>query len=317
MASTTGAPATGSATQLPATLAQAEEAVLSTVGVPIERHDIVVNGTRLHYLTCGDGEPLIMLHGRGSSGAQFAPVLAQLAARRRVITLDLPGWGLSDKPRFTGHTARDALREWTQATLGFFDALGLDRVELLGHSMGGLTALGVALEQPDRVRRLVLVDSGGLSTDIQLDVQLYFSLIPERLHRLLGRRFTRMVLRAGNVYQPADRSEPYFELTHALLTQTDVIASGAAAFKKWVNMSGVHLTLTDRLRELTMPVLLMWGDRDSVTRYHAGMTAARVLPDGHLVALARCGHTPFAERPDDFARVLVTWLDNVHIPARV
>lgn len=298
-------------------LAAAEEALLATTGIPVERHEVVVSGTRLHYLTCGEGKPLLLLHDRGNAGALFAPVLAPLAERRRVIALDLPGWGLSDKPRFTGRTAHDALAVWVSGVLGLLDALGLEQVELLGHSMGGFTALGVALARPERVKRLVLVDTGGLSPTIQMDVQLYFALGPERLHRLLGRRFTRLVLRNGGGSQAAELDGPRFELLHGLLTQSEVIPSGAAAFHKWINFSGVHLTLTNRLRELTMPVLLMWGDRDAVTSYHDALMAARLLPDGHLVALARCGHSPFTERPGDFARVLLTWLDNIHIPARV
>jgi pimeloyl-ACP methyl ester carboxylesterase len=96
-----------------------------------------------------------------------------------------------------------------------------------------------------------------------------------------------------------------------------VLASGAAAFHTWVNLTGVHLTLTDRLKELALPVLLMWGDRDTVCKYEDGLVAARYPRDGQLVAFTGCGHAPFWERPDEFARVLLTWLDNIHIPSRV
>src|SRR5512147_2724834 len=75
-----------------------EARLLETAGIAVEQHDTVVGGVRLHYLTCGEGEPLLLIHGRGGAGALFAPVLAALGAKRRVITLDLPGWGLSDKP---------------------------------------------------------------------------------------------------------------------------------------------------------------------------------------------------------------------------
>ena len=115
-----------------AALREAEDRVLESVGIPVERQDIQIHGTRLHYLCCGDGEPLLMLHERGLAGATFAPVLPQLGEQRRVITLDLPGWGLSDKPVFTGHTPQDALNVWMDGVLGFLDALGLDQIDLLG-----------------------------------------------------------------------------------------------------------------------------------------------------------------------------------------
>ena len=299
-------------------LLAAEQAVLQATGVPIERRDVEVAGQRLHYLTCGQGEPLVLVHGRGSSAANFAPALPQLAARRQVFALDLPGWGLSDKPAFTGRTAQDAVRVWREGLLGFLDSQSLTQPDLVGHSLGGFTALSLALERPERVNRLVLVDAAGLGTQMQLDERIYFGLVPEKLHRRFGRRLTRQVMKAGYGGRARpDLAGPLFELNHLLLTQEEVIPSGAAAFHAWINFTGVHYTLSDRLKELRMPVLMIWGDRDSVTNYHEAFVAARTLWDGQMVAFTGCGHSPFAERPDDFARVLLTWLDNVHVPSRV
>jgi pimeloyl-ACP methyl ester carboxylesterase len=300
-----------------APLDAAEVAVLHATGIPVERNDIVVNGTRLHYLTCGEGEPLVLLHERGLAGALYAPILPRLAARRRIYTLDLPGWGLSDKPPFSSHSPRDALRLWTDGVLGFLDSQGLTEVALAGHAMGGFVALKAALEQPERISRLVLIDPAGLGTSMQLDVRLYFGLTPERLHRRFGRRFSRMVLANQGGTRGPELEGQLFDLYHLLLTQEAVLASGAAAFHTWVNLTGVHLTLTDQLKELAIPVLLMWGDRDTVCKYEDGLAAARYPRDGQLVAFTGCGHAPFWERPDEFARVLLTWLDNIHIPSRV
>ena len=299
-------------------LAAAEEALLATTGITVERHEASVRGIRLHYLTCGEGDPLLLLHARGDCAALFAPIFAALASHRRVIALDLPGWGLSEKPPFTGHTAEDALAFWVAAVAGFLDEQGLAAVDLLGHSMGGFIALGLALANPERIQNLILVGSGGLGSEIQHDVRLYFALGPERLHRLLGRRFTKTVMRLGEGLHPEDAaSEPYYTLMRAIWTQESVVPSGAAAFNRWINMSGVHLILRDRLEELEMPVLLLWGDRDNVMPYHNALVAARFLRDGTLVAFTGCGHAPFRERPDDFARVLLTWLQGIYVPSRV
>lgn len=301
-------------------LVAAEDALLATVGVPVERHEVVAHGVRLHYLTCGaasaEDPPLLLLHGRGCSGALFAPILAQLAAQRRVIALDLPGWGLSGKPVFTGHSARDALAVWMDGVVGFLDALGLATVDLLGHSMGGFTALAVALDHPQRVRRLLLVDAGGLGREAAFDVRLFFWLKPERLHRWFGPRLLRYVLKQDAPAKPIT-SGPFFDLMYALTTQTAVIPSGARAFNRWVNLFGVHLDLLNRLSALAAPTLLLWGERDRVTRYADALVAARHLPHARLVAFTGCGHMPFVERPDDFARVLLVWLDGGGAPSRV
>lgn len=303
------------ATADPALLAL-ESALLATTGISVEQRDVTAGPHALHTLTCGAGEPLLLLHGRGNAGATFAPILRQLAARRRVTTLDLPGWGLSAKPEFTGQTAEEALRWWGDAVVAFLDSQGLESVDLLGHSMGGMTALGVALAHPERVRRLILVDSAGLGTQVQWDVRLYFSFPPERLHSRFGPGFTRFILKQNHA-RPEDLEGPAFDFAHAIMSQLAVLPSGARAFGRYFNLWGVHLTLADRLKELHMPTLLLWGSQDSLTLYADALTAARHLHDGQLVTLNRAGHSPFAERPDDFAGALLTWLDGIHVRARI
>lgn len=300
---------------LPA-LAAAEEALLATAGIPVERCETRLHGVRIHYLTCGEGEPLVLVHGRGNAAALFTPIFAALAAGRRVIALDLPGWGLSDKPPFPGHTATDAVHLWRDALRDFLDDQGLAQVDLAGHSMGGLTALAVALEAPERVRRLALIDSGGLGIDSPFDVRLYFRLKPERLNRWLGKRFFAWVISHDDA-SLARRSGPLFDFMFAVESQSAVIPSGGRAFDKWVNLGGVHFDFRSRLKELEMPTLLLWGDRDRVVPYSTALQAVRQIRTGRLVAFTRCGHSPHQERPADFARTLAAWLDGYRVPSRV
>ncbi|WIG60774.1 MAG: hypothetical protein OJF49_003522 [Ktedonobacterales bacterium] len=307
-----------------AAIVAAEEALLRTAGMDVERHEMVANGTRLHYLTCGEGEPLVLLHGRGSAAARFTPVLGRLAQKRRVIALDLPGWGLSGKPAFTGKTAEDALTVWSDGVLALLDEQKIEQADLLGHSMGGFVALGLALAQPERVQRLILVDAAGLGTQIQLDARLFFALGPEKVHRRLGRRFTRFLYaqeqQGGKRRLPGAEKPPLdgpdFDFFRAVMTEEAVIASGAKAFGAWVNLRGVHLSLADRLKELELPVLMIWGNHDALTPYPAALAASRTLRDGKLVTFLGCGHAPFAERPQDFAYVVLTWLDGIYVRSR-
>ncbi|MBF6589566.1 MAG: alpha/beta fold hydrolase, partial [Ktedonobacterales bacterium] len=289
---------------------------LATAGIPVERHDVHVGGIRLHYLTCGEGEPLLLLHGRGNASAIFTPLFAPLAPTRRLIALDLPGWGLSEKPPFQGRTAHDALTFWMDGVLGLLDTLGLERVDLLGHSMGGFVALGLGLEHAERVARLVLVNAGGLDHTLGLDERLIYWLKPERLLHRFGPRLLARALRFQGSRAPITR-DALFAYLFAVMSQPDVIPSGARAFDRWVSLTGVHLTFERRLRELTMPVLLMWGDRDTTTPYSSALLAARRLGPGHLVAFTGARHSPFLERPEDFARVLETWLEGERVASRI
>lgn len=307
--------------QAPPTAAEtAERALISAIGLPVERHEMDAGGVRLHYLTCGQGEPVVLLHGRGNGAGIFLPVFPALVANRRVIALDLPGWGLSAKPAFAGRTAQDALEFWMRGVVGLLDGLGLQDADVLGHSMGGFVALGLALEQPERVRRLVLVNAAGLDHVLGVDERLIYWLKPERLLRRFGPRALRWALR----YEVRDnmRGEPaisgaLFDYLFAVMSQREVIPSGARAFDHWINLKGVHLTFERRIRDLRMPVLLMWGDRDTMSPYSSALLAARALGPGHLVAITGCGHAPFLERPADFGRVLETWLEGERVSARV
>jgi 4,5:9,10-diseco-3-hydroxy-5,9,17-trioxoandrosta-1(10),2-diene-4-oate hydrolase len=304
---------------LPALVA-AEEALLALAGVAVERGEVLVNGVRLHYLTCGEGEPLLMLHGRGNAGALFAPIFAPLAAQRKIYALDLPGWGLSDKPRFTGRTAQDALAIWREGALGFLEALNISRADVLGHSMGGFTAASLALERPDRVRRLILVDPGGIGErKTRFDARLYFWLKPERLNRWWGKWLTRRILTLDSHGQqpPSALDERVYDFTYAVMAQRAVIPSGAAAFNAWAGLGGAKLTLTRRLPELRMPTLLMWGQRDFVTPYANAHDALGAIPNGRLVTFASNGHSPHQERPAVFARILGDWLDGRDAPEQI
>lgn len=298
-------------------LRAAEDALLATAGVAITRGEAPgPDGMRLRYLTCGEGEPLVLLHGRGSGAAVFTPIFAPLAEQRRVIALDLPGWGLSDKPVFTGRSPQDALRFWMDGVLALLDHLGLDTVDLLGHSMGGFTALGLALEHPDRVRRLLLADSGGMGRNMALDARIYFWLKPERLHRWFGRDFMARVMAQDGSGHPVPR-DAAFEFAWAVTTQPEVIPSGARAFDRWIDLSGVHLNFLDRLLKLEQPTLLLWGERDRLTPYSDALRARKLLRQARLVVFTRCGHAPFSERPADFARVVNVWLNGGNAPSRV
>ncbi len=300
----------------PDTLLAAEAALIASTGLPIERHDVDAGGLRMHYLTCGEGEPLVLLHGRGNGGGVFLPILSALVEQRQVIALDLPGWGLSAKPPFHGRSAHDALDFWMRGVLGLLDALGLESADVLGHSMGGFVALGLALEHAERVRRLVLVNAAGLDRVLGFDERLVYWIKPERLLHWLGPRALRWGLRF-EAPREAEASGAMFVYLYAIMSQLEVIPSGARAFDRWINLAGVHLSFERRIRELSMPVLMMWGDRDVTTPYSSALLAARALGPGHLVAITGCGHAPFLERPDDFGRVLETWLEGERVSTRV
>src|SRR5438270_10554950 len=119
---------------------------------------VTVNGLNIHYGCGGSGAPLVLLHGLGSSAAvEFYFNLEPLAANHRVIAIDLPGFGHSDKP-----VLEYTIEIFVKAVRDVMTSEGLERAAVMGVSMGGRVALGLALESPDLVERLVLVDALGV-----------------------------------------------------------------------------------------------------------------------------------------------------------
>jgi hypothetical protein len=109
-------------------------ALIHTAGVAIDRGEVTINGVRLHYLTCGQGEPLLMLRGLDHVGALYADLRATGHTTEN-LRVGPARMGLSDTLRFTGTTAQDALNDWRDGALGFMDALEIAQADLLGHSL--------------------------------------------------------------------------------------------------------------------------------------------------------------------------------------
>lgn len=257
------------------------------------------------------GVPLVLLHGTGvdSAGLSFAGSMPALARERRVLALDWPGYGHSPEG------------ETPVLTEGMSDLLiellaheGLERVHLLGFSMGGSAALHLALSDPDRVDRLVLVSPYGLGGKQHLPLVPYVALrAPGAARALLAlvsgqrwalRLFLRTVVTVGG---PALPDEVLEEVQRGLRR-----GGPTPAFVGWLRSELRplrHLTnLLPRLSEVRAPTLLLHGRRDVlVPAWRSGRAAAR-LPCARLEILP-CGHWLPRERREDFERLVLEWLD--------
>src|SRR4051812_3500629 len=126
-----------------------------------------VEGVELHWAEQGQGRPLVLLHGLCDSHRTWRLVAPALAAGRRVLTPDLPGHGLSGRP-----DATYALAWYAQVIGAWLDALGLDEIDLVGHSYGGGVAQQLLIDRGARVRRLALVAAGGLGAEVGVGLRL-------------------------------------------------------------------------------------------------------------------------------------------------
>ncbi len=240
----------------------------------IERF-IDVAGTRVRYLEAGmdhDDPPLIMLHGyRAGADYWFPHPMPELAEEHHTIALDLPGYGYSGRLRVHN------LNSYAVFMHDFLDVLGYPVVNLLGHSMGAQIAIAMAARQPERVNKLVLVDSAGLPR-FEPQWQVPMKMLGDSSMRHI--KLFPLVMRLG--------------------------ARAAAGQEGLLMLQKEHVT--GILKSLTMPTLIVWGSRDRVIPMEHGALMARNIPQARLAVIRNAGHMPFYQKPQEFNRLVLTFL---------
>jgi pimeloyl-ACP methyl ester carboxylesterase len=270
-----------------------------------------VDGLQIRCLTAGAvGPPTLLLHGGGFDSAEFSYGLTvgPLSRGRRVFAPDWPGYGGSDKPDLDYDLAY-----YVDFLGSLMDALGLARAALIGTSMGGGAALGFALSKPERVERLVLVDSYGLGREIPRGRLGYFlarmPLAADLIYALMRR--SRRILRLGLLSVVHDRRAVTDDLTekaHGLLNEPDSGLAFRSFRQNEVHWDGLRTDFSDRLGEITAPTLIIHGTHDRAVPVSWARRAHRRLPNSELRVFRGCGHWPPRERPEEFNRVVEDFL---------
>jgi len=257
--------------------------------------------------TVGGGLPLVMLHGGGpgaSAWSNFGRALPHFAASFRTLLVDQPGFGGSDKPPVVGNYYRHS----ADYVVKLLDELHIDRVHLLGNSLGGGTAMRLALEHPDRVGRLVLMGPGGLS------LNLFHADPTEGVQRLMdfGANPSRESLRAFISTMVVNQALVTDELVEE--RYADATAPGAQDAMRQMGMSfwnpdsfedGMLWREAHRLRKHT---LLTWGREDRVNPLDGAMVALKLIPRAQLHVFPNCGHWAQIEAAEEFAEIATAFL---------
>jgi pimeloyl-ACP methyl ester carboxylesterase len=264
-----------------------------------------VGGLRIHYQEAGpeNAPPLILIHGFISSNLVWSDVFLPLAeAGFRVISPDLPGYGYSDKPA----DGRYTINAQAHAVLRLMDRLGIEKATIVGASYGGAVAATIALDNPERVERLVLV--GTVSSDepkkkllLRISRLPIFGDIVTPL--FLGSRWV-LRKRTEQVYRrigyPLD--EHKLEARHHLLATANVHRAMIRTARRWS---------ANRIqREAFMirpPTLLVWGDADTHIPISEAYQLRDAIPNSSLVIFRNCGHLPPTEYPAKFVEVVVNF----------
>jgi pimeloyl-ACP methyl ester carboxylesterase len=278
----------------------------------VRDHFVEVEGVRLHWAETGETSgppPVVLLHDLNNSCLSWSRVAPLLATDRRVLMPDLPGHGQSERPN-VGYEL-----EWYAHVMArWLEAIGVERADVVGHSFGGGVAQMLLLECPERVRRLVLVAAGGLGKSVVGWLRL--ASLPHVVE-YLGQPFmalgTRLALRSAR--KGVSRQDV------ADLSGFNSRAGSARAFARSVrdviSWRGQRRNFLQRASEIPAlpPVLVLWGDRDSVIPIEQGRAFAGMLEGAVFRTFEGCGHYLHNEQPEAFVRALREFLDDPAVRA--
>ncbi len=241
---------------------------------------------------------VLLVHGRGHAASVWAPWLTALGSRERVVAVDLPGFGHSGAAPLCDPSAAGALAWFAEPVERV--AIEEGPVVLVGHSLGGLVALSIALGRRADVRALILIGSMGLSPVILPKARLYLRAGPERLARL------------GALFGRGGRGGPIDRLRRELYLVRGGRPQPSAAFDRLVPLMGPGYNLAHRLSELAVPTLLVWGERDDAFPVPVAMQAAAHIPGAELLVLS-AGHSPHLEMPEACLEHVARLLDKLPV----
>ena len=263
------------------------------------------SGGRLRALEGGAGRTVVLLHGRGHSAAMWFSYLTVLARGWRVLAVDLPGFGLSSAPEGPLRAAEDGVSFFTGPVEELLLERGVGPVVVVGHSLGGLVAVELALRGRVPVERLVLLDAMGLGPEMTRTARLFFRAGPERVARRLGPRLFHRLLPPPET----PLGQRLGMLGYELLAVPEGRPEAAKAFNTLVPLVGEVFHRRERLPEVRQPVLLVWGEREDTLPISLAEEAARRLPEVRLLRVV-AGHSPHLERPELVLPAIKAFLDD-------
>ena len=266
-----------------------------------------IGGQRVNVLDIGEGKatPVVFIHGLSGCWQNFLENIPAVSQTRRVVTLDLPGFGESAMPR-----DQITITYYARVVQQLCERLELERVSVVGNSMGGFIAAELTIQQPVRVERLVLISAAGISST--------------NVHRL-------PILTAGRIGAAVMANEAVDNRRIALRPRARQVALGLVVrhprllapdltyegLLRGANKPGFYAALRacieydyrERLPEIEAPTLIVWGENDTILSVQDADEYERLIPSTKKLVMRDTGHVPQVERPETFNRELLEFLD--------
>jgi pimeloyl-ACP methyl ester carboxylesterase len=272
------------------------------------------NGLTVYVYDAGAGTatPMLLTHGLGDEADTWRHLITPLSAGRRVVALDLPGFGRSDKPK-----RPYTIPFFQNVVIELLDTLGIQRAILVGHSLGAVLAHSVALNYPERVERLILIDGSLVARSQKVDLATMLFLIPG-LGEWLYTRLRRDPQAAYQTLAPyygrldelpeADRTFLFQRVNERVWSdgQRRTFFSTFRNLARW--LPGQQQDLASRLSTLGIPTLVVWGEADRINSIENGRALAELQPTARLVVVPGAGHDVHQENAGAVLEAIRSWM---------
>jgi pimeloyl-ACP methyl ester carboxylesterase len=280
------------------------ELPMAVRAAPLESKFLTVEGVRLHYQELGAGYPVICIHGAGpgaSAESNFKLNAGAFAEKFRVILYDMPQYGKSAKIVLT----EPRLKYNARILNGFLTALAIDKAHIVGNSMGGQVAMKFGIDYPDRLSRVVIIGSGGVTSifapspveGVKMIARYYKGIGPSRdkLRELLQ----------TILYDASFLTEEIFEERYQASIDPETVELFG---KRQGEMPRENLA--PDLHKLKAKLLAIWGMDDRFGALDVGLQITRTVPDGRMHIFTKCGHWAQVEHASEFNRIVADFLSN-------
>ena len=239
--------------------------------------NININGLNIEYTEKGNGTPVLLLHGWGSSFDVYRGITATLENRCRVVALNFPGCGNSDTMNEPWN-----INDYCDLVLEFMKAVNLENPIMIGHSHGGRVILKMASDGMVNPPKIVLLDSAGL-----IPKKSFKQKFRAKSFKTIKRVLTLPIIR--------NHSESLLDKARKHYGSADYNAAPEVLRKTLVSL--VNTDLRNIIHNIKCPTLLVWGDKDTATPLSDAKTMEKLIPDAGLCVLEGCGHYSFCEKP--------------------
>ena len=265
--------------------------------------------TKLYFETYGAGDPVLCIHGLGACVYTWRNLIGPLSKNRKLILIDLKGYGSSPKP----HDGRYAVQDQAELIYQFIQEHDLRNLTLIGTSYGGAVSLMVSLmlceDGDNRLSKLILIDSAGYNESLPW----HFSLLKKPLvgwlsiHLMPRKAFTRRVLRFVYYDKSLITKEQITSFARPVKSpgaRQALLETARQAIPKNID------ELTQRYKDICVPTLIIWGEEDRVIPLKIGRMLAEAIPDSKLVVLPEIGHAPHEEASETTVPIILSFLES-------